>query len=144
MSNLTDHVVSLELAKQLKEAGYPQESLFSYALSEMYLESGCPKSYVKPEHYEIVYSFDETKYYAEKFYAAPLASEIGEQLPLHFSITKCKSVKDPHWCSKCWWGAAPDILRDHKKTTEWYQKSNKSMVDGMAEAWLHLKNEGLL
>lgn len=129
---INDHVVSLELAKQLKEAGYPQErGAFVWG--------------VWGGGYEIYYVKNEGKSEWEgEFCAAPLASELGEQLPLHFSVSKSKSVKDPRWMSRCWWGDAPDPLRPVNKKTEWYQESDKGMADSMAKCWLYLKKNNLL
>lgn len=126
---------SLDLSKQLKEAGWDQfDSYFSW----VEFEDGFTDLIATKDCIHITTDLEFTAI------AAPTASELGEQLPLHFSISKCKSIKDPHWCSSCWWGDSPDPLRTVDKKTEWYQKSNKSMVDGMAEAWLYLKHQGLL
>lgn len=64
--------VSLELAKQLKAEGYPQESLFTWNVG---IESCHPNLVVTNEK-----GFDRTNRFFH-FYAAPTASEIGEQLP---------------------------------------------------------------
>ena len=71
---MKNHVVSLELAKQLKKAGYPQESEFSWTC--------------RP-NWEIVHERDMMNpqfTIATPPVAAPLATELLEQLPRSIEI----------------------------------------------------------
>jgi hypothetical protein len=76
MSNLTDHVVSLEIAKELKEAGYPQNTLFSWF-------NGNYTSKRELDNWTVASSL-QTHGGLKKHYTAPLASEIVELLPKRF------------------------------------------------------------
>jgi len=127
---LTDIVASLELAKQLKEAGYPQESLFEWVNTK----GGFTKLIS-------VYSGDEisTEVVYGKIidrFAAPTATEIGEQLPENVMSFKAPTP------SKDW------ICRfyDYTGTFEFdsYQEIEKTEADARAKMWLYLKSNNLL
>jgi hypothetical protein len=87
-NNLTQHVPSLELCKQLRDAGYPQEgSCFYWQIVEdnhnvepkiinYYHE---PKSGVYNSDIQCVQDVDDS--WKEYCVAAPLASELLERLP---------------------------------------------------------------
>ena len=68
---LESQVVNLELSKQLKEAGYPQEGLWWWHLSNV-VESGFElglQNY-SPETHEV-----------KPYFVAPTVAELGERLP---------------------------------------------------------------
>lgn len=75
---MTSHVVSLELAKQLKEAGYPKVSAFYYSGDNIliYGEQEPVKSLKLP------------------YVAAPLATELLEQLPEEVNYYSNRDKKD--------------------------------------------------
>ena len=128
--NIEQHVVSLELAKQLKEAGYPQETLFYWIGIEGEVGDLCRKG--EAPLADFILNNDEKlkKYVPEGFcYAAPLASELGEHLKFlgnYLEIT--------HW--KHGWRVYD---KDHGGFQEDFNLS-----DCLAKMWLYLKQNNLL
>jgi hypothetical protein len=120
------HCVSLELAKQLKEAGFPQEGEFWWVLFEG------EKEYVlfyKPESW----GFGRTV--IDKI-ATPLATEIIERLPdfiinknfLSVDIFELVKLRDSYLCKY-------GVIKSLQDT---------NLCNVLAQMWLHLKKEGLL
>lgn len=134
MTNLQNHVVSLDLAKQLKEAGYPQEgTLFYWAKNPV------------TQKYDVIYYENRNQLKADfvddryDLTAAPLASELGEQLPRVLEIDGEKrwltvSVHDDPinlWC----------VFYNNASGIKFYEATE---ADARAKMWLYLKEEGLL
>lgn len=67
MTNLTDHLTSLELSKQLHEAGFVRESVFKWVSPD-------------GENWSIM-MFGQKDRYAGSVLSCYLASELGEALP---------------------------------------------------------------
>lgn len=79
---LQNHVVSLRLAKEMKELGFPQDTLFIYYnVSAVSAEESSKFNLVPQETDLELEPIDE-------IVAAPLASELGEWLPTW--------IKNPH------------------------------------------------
>lgn len=76
MSKIEDHVVSLDLARKLKEMGYPQNSSFWWS-KDNHDHVGWDVYYI----YESLGSQEWFTLNKTQDIAAPLASELGEWLP---------------------------------------------------------------
>lgn len=82
---MTTHVTSLEISKQLKAAGYPQESEYHWKL--------------QGKEFELVtlyYLFDRNLHGDSRVYAAPLLSELLEKLPPD------RLFRTPNEAANCW------------------------------------------
>lgn len=122
------HVVSLDIAKQLKEAGYDQQVLFHWEI-------------VDGEKPTIVESTERSHRVNGKtafYYAAPLASELGEQLP-----TGVGSRKNLNGYS-CYFN--PEYMPKEKQR---YKDNppptrDENETNARAKMWLYLKKNNLL
>ena len=109
----TKHVVSLELARQMREAGFPQVSAFyHWEYKDENLKKYClarREIRIIPKLNVRLISLDNPKYFttfghkAEEYCSAYLASELGGWLPIgYFSIlvnTKWNGYKKGlEWC----------------------------------------------
>lgn len=129
---LEKHVVSLELAKQLKEAGYPQDPAALFYYHKMKESSDYHLTFIKQMFIapigKVPKPFDSV--------AAPLASEIGEQLPKgywdQYSVNGGFEVGYSN-------GKHPDNAEYLN-----YYVIDKTEADARAKMWLYLKKEGLL
>lgn len=118
---LSDICVGLELAKQLRDAGYPQESLFYWEIHESLEEKGDFSGARLVTHI-----YPKSVAYAMNTYAAPTASELGEQIKGHVL---------PYWNHGTGWQI--------KQLKGEYHRCN-SEADARAKLWLTLKHQGLL
>lgn len=127
MTNLESHVVSLELAEQLLVAGYPQEGNQFYWVKDYDINNNFTGESPVIKHEEMLWYQEMEK---ASICAAPLASELGEQLKLRDN-TDCFQWKPPYYDQvKKGWPFQKDL----------YQKE----VDARAAYWLYLKQENLL
>ena len=131
---IENHVVSLELAKQLKEVGYPQESLFYW------------KNYrgVREDAWELSQKNDPGLLSFSQ-YAAPLASELGEELPdqieRHGGFYDLIIVK----LASGMWGVGYELtMPDAGDNKQLIKLGTHSLSNALAKMWLYLKSEGLL
>ena len=133
--------VSLGLSKQLKEAGYPQESYFLYYPYEdeerkgkYFLQSTHDSNYM-PEIWPI-----------QKAIASPTADEILDQLPtvikdkegfpLGMMILSIDGTEQRLW--------KVTYQEMHSDTEDIIGFNGMSLADAAAKMWLYLKKEGLL
>lgn len=120
--------VSLELSKQLKEAGYPQVDCAFYY--DVY--------HLGKEDQQIDFLLEKQKE-NEHFtsLASPSADEILEQLPESFNGWHMHISRYDEWgiVYELWQG---DALRDTMEQTD------KSLADAAAKCWLYLKEHNLL
>ncbi len=125
---LEQQVVSLDLAKQLKEAGYKQEGLFYWWWSPF----GChPSNPLKTLHYNE--TFDE----AGGWYCtvAPTVAELGEVLKHpNQDILSYHPKSLPDWTGSTW-----IMYRNGKVIIEGNTEAN-----ARAKMWLYFKKKGLL
>jgi hypothetical protein len=138
---IKDICVSLELAKKLEKAGYPQESLFYWCenedTGEFFLSY---KNEIKADH-----GHDWRQF---AWYSAPTASELGEALPreIEYQVDKNEpgfrdyepriSVDiDNNWLIRYGDFTADKILIAFK---------DKSEANARAKMWLYLKSNNLL
>jgi len=122
---LEQQVVSLELAKELKEAGYPQESLYrwrKYSLAEK------PALYQIPEGTELGVLSGKLEFE----YSAPTVAELGEAL-----LKESLSISFSHkkWCAEI-------HLKDDDETSCY--TSDETMAGVLGKMWIELKKEGLI
>ena len=94
---LEQQVVSLELAKKLKELGVSQQSLFWW---EWYITTEIKKSTDIPP--KIVYlpnkpSTKNKPLRNAQHYPAYTVSELGEMLPTHFHTIRCVNLDEHHY-----------------------------------------------
>lgn len=116
MNDIKNHVVSENLAKELKKAGFPQNNHFGWI-------AGC------------VMAFPETMIWE---CAAPLASEIGERLPAWiYSAKNNFGGGGAYYCS---------CVDGHVHKPPGFNKLFEADTEANARAkmWLYIKREGLL
>lgn len=91
MMKLEDQVVSLELAKKLKELGVKQESLFYW--------QACPENLIclRPAYIELGYKDTPERVVISAFTVA----ELGEILPPYFCSVDAKASAG-HWTCRKW------------------------------------------
>jgi len=122
---ISEQVVSLELAKEMKELGLPQDSFWSWQIHKKWKTK------------QLILSMAKTKPEIFDFYSAPTVSEIGERLPNLITIHNGAGAKNNMWC----------IIYDESYKT--YNGVNQleysnNFADAMAKMWIYLKKEGLL
>jgi len=140
---ITNHCVSLELAKELVAAGVVIESEFIWVISGEWPngEKFCP------EVPEIVrHKLNRSPYRSIQSYPAPLASELTELLPQKLKISNNKHYsqltiinmdKDLWDVDYYQWGKE-DIVSAH------YHTLGKTQIEALAKMLLFLKKQGLL
>jgi hypothetical protein len=122
---LEDICVSLDLAKQLKEAGYPQRTIFCWA------EVGHKdKSGNNVWEYELMVNVFQAD---NEFIAAPTTSEIGEKLK------ELKGEELPKYYNGDWFFF---VLTGKFAGAE--EITSDTEANARAKMWLYLKKEGLL
>lgn len=152
--NIEQQVTSLELAKQLKEAGYPQdESLFMWDW-EGKLRVGI--NGVNTPHYKTAYP-DTLKIETDECFAAPTVAELGEKLPRTLYLDDEVRGKGAYeiylfWPDRGgdWWLTYEKeedfrrvFLLDGSNAQEIHIK-DKNEANARAKMWLYLKKENLL
>lgn len=139
---LEEQVVSLELAKQLKEVGYPQEeSVFNYRVPAiMGTDEEDDAISDNPDYFDWTLDYGKTYGDNKEYIAAPTVAELGEQLPAYISRDKgaetlCYAKGGGSW--GCWasTNGSDQTIKDI---------SAKSEADARAQMWIYLKNNGLL
>lgn len=118
---LEQQVVSLELAKQLKKAGYPQEGLWWWNQDTAYKR---PHITRKPTGYWA--EFNITKH---NMIVAPTVAELGKELPPYY-ISYFREIEQKWCCGN---------LEDFSQLTIADTEGNAK-----AKMWLYLKKENLL
>ncbi len=118
---LEKQVVSLELAKQLKEAGYPQESLFYWV------------AYGNKKGAEIWYKGEIVTQAVKDciLCSAPTVAELGEKFRNDFEMPHYDGKTDKSWY---FWGDKREKML----------LGTKSEANARAKMWLYLKKNKLL
>ena len=128
MTNIEDKVVSRELATELKEAGFEQDSVFWSFCGEdtIYIKIG--NILIKKNDIGKMRSFS---LYKDKIIARPLPCEIMERLPLE---THGDKIRITRFLNGDYVGSfgLPPRFQDEK------------FADALAKMWLYLKKENLL
>lgn len=124
---MKEYCVDLELAKELKENGFPQTSYQHYKNGELLFgQIGC----VRPR--DIVYS-------------APTSDEILKELPLVFRYNKTEicleiySTNEPRFFVTYWDCPKPGESEQFLKEVE-----DKKLSNALAKCWIWLKQGGYL
>ncbi|HYD35530.1 MAG TPA: hypothetical protein VD999_05660 [Vitreimonas sp.] len=135
---LEQQVVSPELAKQIKEAGYPQDSHFWHWFDDNKKYIGITDwlsiTELNPGHGPS----DVAKY--KNYIAAPTVAELGEKLPGLINYKGLKNLYASFYKSVLFECGYFDV--DDKSYFE--SSEDKSEADARAKCWLYLKKEGLL
>jgi hypothetical protein len=121
------HRVSLQLAKELKEAGFPQKGEFWWKE-----DLGIPN----------LTQFNSklcSTLLGCKYYVAPLATEILEKLPKAFKEDDYQISIETEY-EQIWCVMYSNI---HTNIVD-YEERDLNLCDALARMWLHLKKEGLL
>ena len=129
---MNNHVPSLQTCQRLKELGYPQESEFYWCSFFDFEEKDKPI---------LVYGLDE--YTKAKRLAAPLASELLEQLPDRIR-NEANGDQTPLWFCKNKY--TNDFLAEYHITfsSPIIALRDKSLSEVMAKMWIYLKEKGLI
>ena len=117
---LQDICVSLKLAKELKEAGFPQESLHWWG--------GIGNMGIWCDHVKEDMPSQETRF---TWYAAPTVAELGEALPLN--KINCYKASDKE-----------NTYYFNLRVVNEYIGEAESEANARAKMWLYLKKEGLI
>lgn len=120
--------VNLELSKELKEAGYPQDTYWSWVIQEF-------------RHCENVFLHESkhTGLYAEnRKFASPTCDEILEQLPNEIGGRILRLNKDTVWYEHNSIGAIID------RNIRIPDQFDTIVSNALAKMWLYLKQNGLL
>lgn len=124
--------VSLETAKQLKEAGFSQDSPFNWV---EYSSEYMPKVFFSE------YGLDTVRYI--KICSAPTTDELLEELPITIpyfdkqgNLGMCKHEKG--------YSVYYEVENDYEKSSIFNVFVNESLPEALAQMWLWLKKEGLL
>lgn len=120
------HCVSLEIAKQLKDAGWNKKTKFWWCLKGELLAG-----------YELRY-FNEPKSYIEQFckdvISSPFATELLDDLPREISINQYPENDSVRY--------QVGYNKD-KMALQTYRYSN-NLCDALAEMWIYLKKEKII
>lgn len=140
--------VSLELAKQLKEAGYSQETHFKYCGGHtMYWEDQENGKYEECANTDLLDPRDEYCHTAEltcEFtIAAPTADEILDQLPwdIKDGMDRGRLVVEKSPVGKPW---KVTYVSDYMGGRFALSNDDDTIADSAAKMWLHLKKEKLI
>jgi len=136
--------VSLELAKKLKEAGYPQDSLFWW---NFYSPGAMDEEFVRVAYGR--YRLENIGQDSEESISAPTAAEIGEVLPDQIEengnfydqdIQKLSGFK-----GKTQWGIRYYTDYPSRLENDFFAKTvGCSMSEAFAKMWLILKEKKCL
>lgn len=152
---LQDITVSLELAKQLKKVGYPQESLFYWVkmkvvesrgnYSEKIVWQVCKlidgSEYVLIDNYIYVApGYDSELCNPLEVIAAPTASELGERLPVELKSGRYIIERGEDYFELRFY---KDAEQDLDGLYDWHDELYTE-ADARAKMWLYLKEHNLL
>lgn len=125
---LEGQVVSLELAKKLKELGVKQESLFYWSFYDDGNSIDAPA---------VAFVDNCNLSFMEDLVSAFTVAELGEMFPINTSTTKGAS-----WWHCQWWDGVQDITRD--KATKHHRIPSETEADARAKMLVYLLEEGLI
>jgi len=167
---MSNHTTSLEISKQLKEAGWKKETMWywtnAYYVDHMgwipttltWEKDG--KAVIHPEKERWILNLgspiEEDRYGKPDErciqYSAPLATEILEELPKkddtdnlakwHFEIELTKGGM--FYCRYVHSSGKTIPETSDENEDNWISICDKSLADSLAKMWLYLKQEGLI
>ena len=124
------HVVSQELAEELRKLGWPQESLYRHVA---FLDYGNGQRLWSPKGWYLV-SKDDQMFWRprveEHWCAAPLASEMLDQMPEYIYVQKRR---------KTWYCCLQDSELDTIPT-----ETASTLPDALAKLAINLIKEGII
>jgi len=125
------HCVSLEIAKQLKEAGFKKETEFWWVMPN-FLDTNKEFRIALKDNavYQALNFGGLLKEQIIAFYPAPLATEILEELPVGYYATRLLDKDDKFY--KC---INSDFTKDF---------NGDNLADALAKMWLYLKKEKII
>ncbi len=123
MSDIKEHVVSFELARELKEEGFKQDTCFYWRDSTAF---PCPMLHDYKYRRSPSLLVDQRKT-SDNWYAAPLATEIMELLPYYCKLQRRINM-DAEW----------ECVNGLRGVFE------KTPADACAKMWLTLKKEKVI
>lgn len=132
---LEDQVVSLELAKKMKELGFEQDSNFWYGLitGDLYLRSNNPNIYFNINENQSCYLPQIQHDNPHGFISAPTIAEVGEMLPPGIASGKCFHIEiNRFWC---------EDLKNHK---DYLKEKFDTEIEARVKMLIWLKENGLL
>ena len=133
--NLEQQVVRLELAKEMKELGFKQDSLFYWC--PKFSGSGSPSFPYRFENSYYLRTWDKekenapTNYSDVDFYSAYTVAELGEMLPVSDCIIE-EMVEDKEWYVKIEDGRSTDI-KTHQEVADTEADARAMMLIYLAE-----------
>ena len=136
---LTDICVSLELAKQLRKAGYPQDSIFFRGVT-IYGDHDQPVMEDVKNLHSKLFPNDGMIYYA-----APTAAEIGEELiknGISFTSGSTIGFDNPEDKFNCYTNHRFNEYTCITKIE--HSEHGETEVNARAKMWLYLKEHNLL
>lgn len=151
--SLKTHVVSLDLALALRDAGYPQENaLFYWYRQEEYYGAGVLQPSGEPflDRYEAEPSFP-----IKRLAAAPLASELMEKMPEKTWMQKVEQFEGEGctWIAQCSFRAKGTkyitysnmgVIEDDHKAHRLIGVRERLPQDALATLYLHLRKASLI
>lgn len=115
----TQNLTSLELSKELKENGYPQEGEFWWNIRTICIVAN------NQRHVNTI------RDWKEEYVVSPLASELLKQLPNSYGLYKHHKLYQI-------------IDYEPKKGVNVWTFSDKNVCNALAKMWIYLKKNGLL
>lgn len=136
--------VSLELAKQLKEAGYPQEGYFFWWVNVTDKSQNPILAHFQgTQSNEDYLNEHEDKY---EFFAAPTADEILDRLPKKITVSEMDYFLDVYHEEDVLdeWVVAYNYIRHNLGFKSHHREMEETIADAAAKMWLYLKKEKLI
>lgn len=127
MSNIKDHIVSLETAKKLKEAGYPQgKSIYLW--------------YTNGDDAHLIDRVDGARPIESKSFDAPLATEI--ELPVFINLDNYQIFLS-RW--HVWQDNSSKIIAYEYRYADYFVSDDfVKEADAKANMWTQLKQKGMI
>lgn len=150
--------VSLELSKQLKEAGYPQESEFYWTnciIGYKFEDLACSYALLLDELLVVnrekipesdFFGSDDDELEEKELiqYASPTADEVLDQLPARIGTDEGQVYLEiyPLTSRKGW--LVNYLRKNDRLVFTPFSEESLELADSLANMWLYLKKEGLL
>lgn len=133
---MKEYCVDLELAKELKENGFPQETYF-YWDNRWYYPPVASDPIIIDE--EMTLYLSKNAEHVSDPYSAPTSDELLKELPRFINTIGCLTITEgieDNW--------AISYLSNGEYTHNSIQILNKKLANALAKMWLYLKKEGYI